>query len=135
MGSREIWSSGGAVLGATDDLVAFPSARLRAVAAAGGFSAGLRWTSRGTQPRQKSRERPPDPARRESLRREWPLPGQPLIGDQRASEPQLPESHGQEPAPAIGSLGIPRADRRPAERLFQEAEGVLHGEAAQVPAP
>src|SRR5262245_13723921 len=50
-------------------------------------------------------------------------------------QPQLPARAGNQPGPPVGCLRVARANRRPAERLFEDAERVLHGETTQIPAP
>ena len=57
------------------------------------------------------------------------------LADDWASQPQLPAGTGNQPGPAVGCIGVARADGRPTERLFEEAEGMLHREATQIPAP
>ena len=57
------------------------------------------------------------------------------VADQWTSQPQLPAGGSDQPAPAIGCCRVSRADGSPTERLLEEAERVLDGEAAQIPAP
>ncbi len=47
----------------------------------------------------------------------------------------MPAGGGDQPAPAVGCIWMARAHRRPAQSLFEETEGVLHGETTQVPVP
>src|SRR6516225_7302672 len=63
------------------------------------------------------------------------LPREPCITDDWASQPQLPACGSNEPAPSVGCIRVARAYRRPAKGLFEETEGVLHGETPQVPMP
>ena len=57
------------------------------------------------------------------------------VADQWTSQPQLPAGGSDQPAPAIGGCRVSRANGSPTERLLEEAERVLDGEAAQIPAP
>ena len=63
------------------------------------------------------------------------FPGQTDVAYQGTGQPQLPARAGNQPGPPVGCLGVARANRRPAQRLLEEAERVLHREATQVPAP
>src|SRR6266446_6572480 len=102
-------------------------------AAAGGFSARLGSPRRSAQGEQKSAEGAADATRREALGRPRPLPGQPLVDDQWSGQPELPEGGGYQPSPAVGGGGLAGANRRPAQVLFGESEGMLHREAPHVP--
>jgi hypothetical protein len=56
----------------------------------------------------------------------------------RASQnvsPQTNVAEPDQPAPAIGCVGMAGANVSPAERLLEETEGVFHGEATQLPTP
>src|SRR5829696_5475601 len=57
------------------------------------------------------------------------LPGQALVDDDLARQPQLPQPGRQQPTPAIGALRRTRADGGPAQRLLEEAKQVLDGKA------
>ena len=103
--------------------------------AARGFSTAFGWACRGAQQGEKSGEGAADAAGRQLSGRERPFPGQALVGDHRAGEPELPEREHEEPGPAVGSFGVSRANGRPAERLFEEAEAVLDRESQDVGAP
>ena len=63
------------------------------------------------------------------------LPGQAHVAEQGTSQPQLPTGSSHQARPAIGSRWVARADRGPAEGLFEKAEGMLDGETPQVPTP
>src|SRR6266516_4301534 len=121
--------------GTTDDREAWGRSGTLTGTAAGGFSAGLGCLSRSGQSGQKSTEGAADATRREALGRPRPLPGQPLVDDQWSGQPELPEGGGYQPSPAVGGGGLAGANRRPAQVLFGESEGMLHREAPQVPAP
>lgn len=99
------------------------------------FSALARCTGRSTHPDQYSGEVAVDLAWSEQSIRSWMLPGESDLGEQWTGQPQLPAGAGDQPAPTVSCLRVAWADGGPAERLFEEAEGMLDGEAAQVPAP
>ena len=61
------------------------------------------------------------------------LPGQADVTDEWAGQPQLPAGAGDQPGPTVSSVCVAGADGSPAERLLEEAESVLNGEAAQIP--
>jgi len=63
------------------------------------------------------------------------FPGEADLTDEWAGQPQLAGGAGDQPAPTVGRLRVARTNAGPAEGLFEEAEGVLDGKAAQVPAP
>jgi hypothetical protein len=63
------------------------------------------------------------------------LPGQTDVAEQWPSQPELPAGGGDQAGPAVGGGWVAGADGGPAKGLFEEAEGVLDREAAQVPAP
>src|SRR5262245_15721104 len=95
----------------------------------------MRYTSRCTHPEQYSGEATLDLTRRDQSVGSRVLPRQADVLDELASEPQWPAGGGDEPAPSVGCIRVARAYRRPAKGLFEEPEGVLHGEATQVPVP
>src|SRR6266487_2810925 len=63
------------------------------------------------------------------------LPGEADLGHEWASQPQLPADSRNQPAPAIGCVGMPRANGSPAEGLLEKAERMLDREAPQIPTP
>ena len=63
------------------------------------------------------------------------LPGQADVTDEWAGQPQLPAGAGDQPGPTVSSVCVAGPDGSPAEGLLEEAESVLNGEAAQIPAP
>ena len=93
-----------------------------------GFSTWPRCTGWSSQPDQKSSEVALDLAWRGQAIRSGMLPGQANIAEQWPSQPELPAGGGHQARPTIGSGWVARADRGPAEGLFEKAEGMLDGE-------
>ena len=99
------------------------------------FSASARCTSRSTHADQNSREVAMDLTWSNQSVWSRMLPGQSDLAHEWSSQPQLPAGSGNQPGPAIGCLRVTRTNGGPAEGLFEEAEGMLHREAPQVPVP
>src|SRR2546425_5231960 len=100
-----------------------------------GFFALARCTGRRIDPDQYSGEVAMDLSWSDQSVRAWVLPGHTDVADQWTGQPQLPTGTGDQPGPTVGCLRVAGADGGPAERLLEEAEGVLDREASQVPAP
>ena len=95
----------------------------------------MRYASWSTDPEQNSREAAMDLAWGDQSIRSGMLPGKADFANECAGQPQLPAGAGYQPAPTFACLRVARANCGPTERLLEEAERVLDGEAAQIPAP
>jgi hypothetical protein len=92
-----------------------------------GFSALARCASRSTHPDQNSGEVAVDLTWSDESIRTGMLPGKANVADECAGQPPLPAAGRDQPTPAVGRLRVARANRRPAERLLEEAKGMLNG--------
>ena len=95
----------------------------------------MRHTSRSTDPEQYSDKVALDLTWSDQPIQSRTFPGQTDVAHECTGQPQLPASASDQPGPAIGCVGIPRPNRGPAQRLFEEAAGVLDSDPTQVPAP
>src|SRR5215211_510143 len=111
-----------------DGRVAFRSAREAAFGPSRRPTAGfqrLRWRA---QVRQKRRNYPMNPYRRQLTRIVTAFPRQTQIRDAGARQPQLRVGGHDQPTPPVGLLGVTNLRRRPSHALLEEAEGVLQVE-------
>jgi hypothetical protein len=90
---------------------------------------------RGGQAAQEVRNRPADPVGRQLSGLERTLPGQALIGDEGARQPQAGVGQQRQPGPAVGLDGMAEAGQRPVQAAFEEAKGMFLGKAAHVGPP
>ena len=98
------------------------------------LSAGSGWSGRGAQGAQKSARSRAAPAPAERRRRAG-APRASALGDDRPRQPQLPQPGRQQPTPAIGASAGSGGGSWSSPVLLEEAEQMLHGEAALIPAP
>src|SRR5215217_3826133 len=118
-----------------DRRVAFRSAREAAFGPPRRPTAGFRRLRWRAQLRQKRRNYPVDPYRRQSTRIVTAFPRQTQVRNTSARQSQLGEGGYHQPRPPIRLLGVAHPRRRPSHALLQEAEGVLQIEAPDVSAP
>ncbi len=95
----------------------------------------FRWTGRRADGGAKSTKPPADPRRGESGGVTRAFPGQAVVGNETAGQPQLGVGRDDEPGPAVGLLGCAQRRGGPAERAFREPVRVLEIEASQVGPP
>jgi len=92
------------------------------------FSAPVWYTGRSTNPERNSGEAAVHLTWCDQAIRFGVLPGQTDLAHMLAGQPQLPASAGNQPGPPVSRLCGAGADGGPPERLFEEAEGMLHRE-------
>jgi hypothetical protein len=118
-----------------DRRIAFRPAREAAFGPPGRPTARFRRLGGRAEFRQKRRNYPMDPTRRQTPGRVAPLPRKPSVGYAGARQAQLREGGQDQPRPSIRLLGITHPRCGPPQSLFEEAEGVLQVEAPHVRAP
>ena len=118
-----------------DRRVAFRSAREAAFGPPGRPTTGFRCLGGRAQVRQKRRNYPVDPHRRQPTFIIATLPRQPQVSNARPRQSQLGKSGYHQPRPPVGSLGVAHAKGCPSHALLEETEGVLQVKAPHVRAP
>ena len=126
---------GGAEEGLGDGRIARRASRTLAFGTSRRASAGFWRAGQDGQPDQKRRKRALDAFRSEFACRLGTLPGQWPVANERTGQAQLSIGQYDEPGPTVGLFGVAHPRERPVERLFEEAERMLHIEAAHVGAP
>src|SRR5215207_4649758 len=132
---QEIVRSSDSSRGSPGDLVVEWRLRTLSTLTSWRISALARCPSWSTHPDQYSGEVPPDLAWSEQAIGARVFPWHAHVADQWTRQPQLPAGAGDQPRPAVGCSRVSGTDGGPAEGLFEETEGVVNGEAPQVPAP
>lgn len=132
-GWKESFSVGSGTL--LDGRIAFCLTRKASLRSSRRPAAGFWWLGGRAQLRQKHRNYPMDPYRRQPRGIVAPLPGQPTIRYMRPRQPQLGEGSQNQPRPPVGLLGVAHAGGVPSEGLLEEAEGVLQVKASDVSFP